>query len=109
MDHYIFPLNTCVNIKLSSNRTTGYQWYIKSINNINNDDIENDKINFGSLTINKKYISLPNPNNLAGSGGNDVFYFFCKSDKKKTYIITLLYMRTEKDVVGDMSIEVSFN
>jgi predicted secreted protein len=109
MDVYNFSLNTCVNITLSSNRTTGYQWYIKSINNIDNNYLENDKINFGSLTIKKIYISLPNPDNLLGLGGNDIFYFLCNSDKNKTYIIKLLYMRTENDVVGDKTIKVSFS
>ena len=66
-----------LNLKLDSNPTTGYFWYLKDIDASQLDELSND------------YNADPAPEGLVGSGGHQLFVFEALSTGKSNLVLSI--------------------
>lgn len=81
-----------LNLKLNSNPTTGYYWYLK--------DIDASKID----QLSENYVADPAPEGLVGSGGHQMFVFEALSTGKSK--LQLSYERSPEDVAGALTLNI---
>jgi len=102
-------------ILLSSNRTTGYQWYIKSLNGIdinnykyiNKDTKYIDQGEYNNIFFTKIYKKKRNPEKLMGVGGHDIFLFYTKN--KKIFDIEFILKRPwENNIINNKYYKLNF-
>jgi len=79
-------------LKLDSNPTTGYYWYLKDI-----DASQLDQLSDG-------YFADPAPEGMVGSGGHQLFVFEALSMGKST--LTLSYERSPEDVAETLTLKI---
>ncbi|MEL6858797.1 MAG: protease inhibitor I42 family protein [Pseudomonadota bacterium] len=79
-------------LKLDSNPTTGYFWYVK--------DIDASKID----QLSDEYRADPAPEGLVGSGGHQLFVFEALATGKST--LTLSYERSPQDVADVLTLRL---
>lgn len=81
-----------LNLKLDSNPTTGYYWYLKDIDASKLDQLSDD------------YIADPAPEGLVGSGGHQMFVFEALAKGKST--LKLSYERSPEDVAESLTLNI---
>ncbi|MEL6693839.1 MAG: protease inhibitor I42 family protein [Pseudomonadota bacterium] len=81
-----------LNLKLDSNPTTGYFWYLK--------DIDASQIDQLSDTYNAD----PAPEGLVGSGGHQLFVFEALSTGKSNLVLS--YERSPEDVAETLTLKI---
>lgn len=81
-----------LNLKLDSNPTTGYFWYLK--------DIDASQVDQLSDTYNAD----PAPEGLVGSGGHQLFVFEALSTGKSNLVLS--YERSPQDVAETLSLKI---
>jgi len=81
-----------LNLKLDSNPTTGYYWYLKDIDASQVDQLSDD------------YIADPAPEGLVGSGGHQMFVFEALAKGKSK--LQLSYERSPQDVAGSLTLNI---
>ncbi len=81
-----------LNLKLDSNPTTGYFWYLK--------DIDASQVDQFSDTYNAD----PAPEGLVGSGGHQLFVFEAPSTGKSNLVLS--YERSPQDVAETLSLKI---
>ena len=81
-----------LNLKLDSNPTTGYYWYLKDIDASQLDQLSDD------------YIADPAPEGLVGSGGHQMFVFEALAKGKSK--LQLSYERSPQDVAGSLTLNI---
>lgn len=81
-----------LNLKLDSNPTTGYYWYLKDIDASQVDQLSED------------YIADPAPEGLVGSGGHQMFVFEALAKGKST--LQLSYERSPQDVAESLTLNI---
>lgn len=81
-----------LNLKLDSNPTTGYYWYLKDIDASKLDQLSED------------YIADPAPEGLVGSGGHQMFVFEALAKGKST--LQLSYERSPEDVAESLTLNI---
>ena len=81
-----------LNLKLDSNPTTGYFWYLK--------DIDASQVDQLSDTYNAD----PAPEGLVGSGGHQLFVFEALSTGKSNLVLS--YERSPEDVAETLSLKI---
>lgn len=79
-------------LKLDSNPTTGYYWYLKDIDASQLDQLSED------------YLADPAPEGLVGSGGHQQFVFEALSTGKST--LKLSYERSPQDVAETLVLKI---
>ena len=81
-----------LNLKLDSNPTTGYYWYLKDI-----DASLVDQISEG-------YFADPAPEGIAGSGGHQMFVFEALATGKADLVLS--YERSPQDVAETLKLKI---
>ena len=81
-----------LNLKLDSNPTTGYFWYLKDIDASQLDELSND------------YNADPAPERLVGSGGHQLFVFEALSTGKSNLVLS--YERSPEDVAETLKLKI---
>lgn len=81
-----------LNLKLDSNPTTGYYWYLKDIDASQLDQLSDD------------YIADPAPEGLVGSGGHQLFVFEALTTGKSK--LKLSYERSPQDVAETLTLSI---
>ena len=81
-----------LNLKLDSNPTTGYFWYLK--------DIDASQVDQLSDTYNAD----PAPEGLVGSGGHQLFVFEALSTGKSNLVLS--YERSPEDVAETLKLKI---
>ena len=81
-----------LNLKLDSNPTTGYFWYLKDIDASQLDELSND------------YNADPAPEGLVGSGGHQLFVFEALSTGKSNLVLS--YERSPEDVAETVKLKI---
>jgi len=81
-----------LNLKLDSNPTTGYYWYLKDIDASRLDQISED------------YFADPAPEGITGSGGHQMFVFEALSIGKSD--LKLSYERSPQDVAETLTLKI---
>lgn len=81
-----------LNLKLDSNPTTGYFWYLKDIDASQLDELSND------------YNADPAPEGLVGSGGHQLFVFEALSTGKSNLVLS--YERSPEDVAETLKLKI---
>ena len=81
-----------LNLKLDSNPTTGYFWYLKDIDASQLDLLTDD------------YFADPAPEGVTGSGGHQMFVFEALSTGRST--LTLSYERSPQDVAETLELKI---
>lgn len=81
-----------LNLKLDSNPTTGYYWYLKDI-----DASLVDQISEG-------YFADPAPEGMVGSGGHQVFVFEALATGKADLVLS--YERSPQDVAETLKLKI---
>lgn len=81
-----------LNLKLNSNPTTGYYWYLKDIDASQVDQLSDD------------YFADPAPEGLVGSGGHQMFVFEALATGKSK--LQLSYERSPQDVAGSLTLNI---
>ncbi len=79
-------------LKLDSNPTTGYLWYLK--------DIDASKID----QLSDGYFADPAPEGLTGSGGHQMFVFEALALGKSTLVLS--YERSPEDVAETLKLNI---
>ncbi len=79
-------------LKLDSNPTTGYYWFVKDIDASNMDQLSDD------------YRADPAPEGLVGSGGHQLFVFEALATGKST--LKLSYERSPQDVADTLTLKI---
>lgn len=79
-------------LKLDSNPTTGYFWYVKDIDASKIDQLSDD------------YRADPAPEGLVGSGGHQLFVFEALATGKST--LKLSYERSPQDVAETLTLKI---
>lgn len=79
-------------LKLDSNPTTGYYWYLKDIDASQIDELSED------------YVADPAPAGIVGSGGHQMFVFEALSTGKSKLILS--YERSPEDVAGSLTLNI---
>lgn len=79
-------------LKLDSNPTTGYYWYLKDIDASQIDELSED------------YVADPAPEGIVGSGGHQMFVFEALSTGKSK--LKLSYERSPEDVAGSLTLNI---
>ena len=79
-------------LKLDSNPTTGYFWYVKDIDASKVDQLSDD------------YRADPAPEGLVGSGGHQLFVFEALATGKST--LKLSYERSPQDVAETLTLKI---
>ena len=79
-------------LKLDSNPTTGYFWYVKDIDASKIDQLSDD------------YRADPAPEGLVGSGGHQLFIFEALATGKST--LKLSYERSPQDVAETLTLKI---
>ena len=81
-----------LNLKLDSNPTTGYYWYLKDID--------------ASLVdqLSEVYVADPAPERVVGSGGHQLFVF--EALRPGEADLKLSYERSPRDVAGTLTLKV---
>lgn len=81
-----------LNLKLDSNPTTGYFWYLKTSDP-------------GQITVlSKDYFADPAPEGVVGSGGHQLFVFEALATGRST--LTLSYERSPEDVAETLNLKI---
>ncbi|MEL6665677.1 MAG: protease inhibitor I42 family protein [Pseudomonadota bacterium] len=81
-----------LNLKLDSNPTTGYFWYLKDIDASQLDQISDT------------YNADPAPEGLVGSGGHQLFVFEALSTGKSNLVLS--YERSPEDVAETLKLKI---
>ena len=81
-----------LNLKLDSNPTTGYFWYLK--------DIDASQID----QLSDEYHADPAPEGLVGSGGHQLFVFEALATGKSNLVLS--YERSPEDVVETLTLKI---
>ncbi len=81
-----------LNLKLDSNPTTGYYWYLKDIDASRLDQLSED------------YFADPAPVGITGSGGHQMFVFEALSLGKSD--LKLSYERSPQDVAETLTLKI---
>ena len=81
-----------LNLKLDSNPTTGYYWYLKDIDASRIDQLSED------------YVADPAPEGLVGSGGHQLFVFEALSLGKADLVLS--YERSADDVAQTLTLKI---
>lgn len=81
-----------LNLKLDSNPTTGYYWYLKDIDASQLDQLSDE------------YFADPAPEGLVGSGGHQLFVFEALAKGKSK--LTLSYERSPQDVAETLTLNI---
>lgn len=81
-----------LNLKLDSNPTTGYFWYLKDINASQVDQLSDE------------YKADPAPEGVVGSGGHQLFVFEALSTGKSNLVLS--YERSPQDVAETLTLEI---
>lgn len=81
-----------LNLKLDSNPTTGYYWYLKDIDASRVDQLSED------------YFSDPAPEGLTGSGGHQMFVFEALQIGKSDLVLS--YERSPQDVAETLKLKI---
>ncbi|MEM9573307.1 MAG: protease inhibitor I42 family protein [Pseudomonadota bacterium] len=79
-------------LKLDSNPTTGYYWYLK--------DIDASKID----QLSEGYFADPAPEGLTGSGGHQMFVFEALAKGRSTLVLS--YERSPEDVAETLQLKI---
>lgn len=79
-------------LKLDSNPTTGYYWYLK--------DIDASKID----QLSEDYHADPAPEGLTGSGGHQMFVFEALAKGRSTLVLS--YERSPEDVAETLQLKI---
>ncbi|MEO1554388.1 MAG: protease inhibitor I42 family protein, partial [Pseudomonadota bacterium] len=79
-------------LKLDSNPTTGYYWYLKDIDAATLDQLSED------------YIADPAPEGVVGSGGHQMFVFEALTKGKSK--LKLSYERSPQDVAETLVLDI---
>ncbi len=81
-----------LNLKLDSNPTTGYYWYLKDIDASRVDQLSED------------YFADPAPEGLTGSGGHQMFVFEALQIGKSNLVLS--YERSPQDVAETLKLKI---
>ena len=81
-----------LNLKLDSNPTTGYYWYLK--------DIDASQID----QLSDEYNADPAPEGLVGSGGHQLFVFEALATGKSKLVLS--YERSPQDVAETLTLKI---
>ena len=81
-----------LNLKLDSNPTTGYYWYLKDIDASQVDQLSED------------YFADPAPEGVTGSGGHQMFVFEALATGKSD--LKLSYERSPQDVAESLTLKI---
>ncbi|MCH9751678.1 MAG: protease inhibitor I42 family protein [Alphaproteobacteria bacterium] len=81
-----------LNLKLDSNPTTGYYWYLKDIDASHVDQLRED------------YFADPAPEGLTGSGGHQMFVFEALQIGKSDLVLS--YERSPQDVAETLKLKI---
>ncbi len=81
-----------LNLKLDSNPTTGYYWYLK--------DIDASRVD----QLSEAYFADPAPEGLTGSGGHQMFVFEALQIGKSDLILS--YERSPQDVAETLELKI---
>jgi predicted secreted protein len=81
-----------LNLKLDSNPTTGYYWYLKDIDASRVDQLSED------------YFADPAPEGLNGSGGHQMFVFEALQIGKSDLVLS--YERSPQDVAETLKLKI---
>lgn len=81
-----------LNLKLDSNPTTGYYWYLKDIDASSVDQLSED------------YFADPAPEGITGSGGHQMFVFEALQIGKSN--LKLSYERSPQDVAETLTLKI---
>ncbi len=81
-----------LNLKLDSNPTTGYYWYLKDIDASTLDQLS------------EAYIADPAPEGVTGSGGHQMFVFEALSTGKADLVLS--YERSPRDVAETLNLKI---
>ncbi len=81
-----------LNLKLDSNPTTGYYWYLKDIDASRVDQLSED------------YFADPAPEGLTGSGGHQMFVFEALQIGKSDLVLS--YERSPQDVAETLKLKI---
>ncbi|MFN3213171.1 MAG: protease inhibitor I42 family protein [Henriciella sp.] len=81
-----------LNLKLDSNPTTGYYWYLKDIDASKVDQLSDD------------YFADPAPEGITGSGGHQMFVFEALSTGKSNLVLS--YERSPQDVAETLKLKI---
>lgn len=81
-----------LDLKLDSNPTTGYFWYLK--------DIDASQID----QLSDEYIADPAPEGVVGSGGHQLFTFEALSTGKSNLVLS--YERSPQDVAETLTLKI---
>lgn len=81
-----------LNLKLDSNPTTGYYWYLK--------DIDASKVD----QLSEGYFADPAPEGITGSGGHQMFVFEALEIGKSELMLS--YERSPQDVAETLTLKI---
>lgn len=81
-----------LNLKLDSNPTTGYYWYLKDIDASRVDQLSED------------YFADPAPDGVTGSGGHQMFVFEALQIGKTDLVLS--YERSPQDVAETLKLKI---
>ena len=81
-----------LNLKLDSNPTTGYYWYLK--------DIDASRID----ELSESYFADPAPEGVTGSGGHQMFVFEALKIGKSDLVLS--YERSPRDVAETLKLKI---
>ena len=81
-----------LSLKLDSNPTTGYFWYLKDIDASQVDQLSDD------------YFADPAPEGITGSGGHQMFVFEALSTGKSNLVLS--YERSPQDVAETLKLKI---
>jgi predicted secreted protein len=82
-----------LNLKLDSNPTTGYYWYLKDIDSSQLDELSED------------YFADPAPEGLVGSGGHQLYVFEALAIGKSKLVLS--YERSPEDVAERLVLNIT--
>lgn len=81
-----------LNLKLESNPTTGYYWYLK--------DIDASQLD----QLSENYFADPAPEGIVGSGGHQMFVFEALSTGRSDLVLS--YERSAQDVAETLTLKI---
>jgi len=81
-----------LNLKLESNPTTGYYWYLK--------DIDASKVD----QLSEGYFADPAPEGIVGSGGHQMFVFEALAPGRSDLVLS--YERSPQDVAEGLTLKI---
>lgn len=81
-----------LNLKLDSNPTTGYYWYLK--------DIDASRVD----ELSERYFADPAPEGITGSGGHQMFVFEALQVGKSNLVLS--YERSPQDVAETLKLKI---